>query len=193
MRVVSVSELFHARGIKLSEAEARGLIEAALDAAPSALPAVTPLTAAEAVVYDGAGMGADPAALQRLAKDAAGDYVTLLATALPVAEAARRIGISRSRMQQLITARRVWAVRQGSRWMLPAVQFAGDALLPGWDEVARALPVDAHPLEVAGFLAAPQPELEWDGRPCTVPEWLLSGGAPEVAARLARGLVTTAA
>lgn len=190
---MSVSQLFRARGLELSDKEALALIEAALDAVPNALPAASAISPAEAVIYDEAGMPEDAAALQRLAEDAAAQYLALVATALPVADAASRLGMSRSRLQQMITAHRVWAVRQGPRWMLPAAQFAGDTLMPGWTEVAPALPTDAHPLEIAGFLATPQPELVVGDRPVTVPQWLLSGGAPEAAARLARGLTAMAA
>lgn len=93
----------------------------------------------------------------------------------------------------MISGRDVWAVRQGARWVVPAVQFDGDALLPGWSTVARALPAAAHPLEILGFVTTPQPELELDGRPQSVRDWLRSGGSPLAVEPLAAGLGSLAA
>lgn len=189
----TVSEVFHAYGIELDERQALDLIEAALLGSPSAAPPPSPLTPTEAAIYDQAGLAADHRALQQQVADVAARFVALLATAIPVADAAARIGVSRSRMQQMVTARHVWAVRQRARWVLPAVQFDGDALLPGWPTVARALPESAHPLEILGFVTTPQAELQLRGRPQSVRDWLRSGGSPEAVEPLAAGLRTAAA
>lgn len=189
----TVSGLFQARGIDLNERQALDLIDAALLGTPSAAPAPSPLTLVEAAIYDQAGMSEDRLALQQQATDVAAQFIALLATAIPVADAAPRIGVSRSRMQQMISSRGVWAVRQGTRWALPAVQFDGDTLLPGWSMVARALPEAAHPLEILGFLTTPQPELTLDGRPQSVRDWLRSGGSPLAVEPLAAGLHNLAA
>lgn len=189
----TVSELFAAHGIELDERQALDLIDAALLGTPSAAPAPSPLTSAEAALYDRAGMVEDPEALVAAATDVAAQFIALLATALPVADAATRIGVSRSRMQQMISARDVWALRHGARWVLPAVQFDGQSLLPGWPAVARALPEAAHPLEILGFLTTPQPELQLAGRPQSVHDWLRSGGSPLAVEPLAAGLRTLAA
>lgn len=190
---MTVSELFHAHGIDLDEQQVLELIEAALAETQSAAPSPSPLTPDEAAIYDAAGMVEDPDALQEQAAGAAARFVALLATAIPVAGAAARIGVSRSRMQQMIAARDVWALRQGSRWVLPAIQFDGDRFVVGWSTVARALPESAHPLEVLGFVTTVQPELYADGRPHSVIDWLRSGGSPERAAALAAALHDIAA
>lgn len=190
---ITVSELFHTRGIEISERAALDLINAALLGTPSAAPAPTPLTPEEAAIYDAAGMVDDGDALQREASDVAARFIALLATAIPVADAAKRIGVSRSRMQQMVSSSDVWAVRQGVRWVLPAMQFDGNALLPGWPSVARALPDSAHPLEILGFLTTPQPELELGSKPQSVRDWLRSGGSSAAVEALARGLHTLAA
>ncbi|MBN9611693.1 MAG: hypothetical protein BGO26_05320 [Actinobacteria bacterium 69-20] len=190
---MTVSELFHAHGIDLDERQAMELIEAALAAAPSATPSPSPLTPDEAAIYDEAGMVEDVQALQQQAADSAARFLALLATAIPVAEAAARIGVSRSRMQQMIAARDVWALRQGSRWLLPAIQFDEDALISGWSTFARAFPESAHPLEILGLLTSAQPELHVGGRPQTVIDWLRGGGSPLAAASLAAGLRDIAA
>lgn len=189
----TVSDLFHAHGIELDERQALDLIDAALLGTPSATPAPSPLTPPEAAVYDQAGMPEDGEALQQQVTDVAARFIALLATAIPVATAAARIGVSRSRMQQMISARDVWAVRQGGRWVLPVAQFDGDALLPGWPTVARALPESAHPMEILGFLTTRQPELDLGERPQSVRDWLRSGGSPLAVESLAAGLRNLAA
>lgn len=190
---MTVSELFHAHGIDMDERQAMELIAAALAAVPSATPSPSPLTPDEAAIYDDAGMVEDFQALQQQAADSAARFVALLATAIPVTEAAARIGVSRSRMQQMIAARDVWALRQGSRWVLPAIQFDDDRLVAGWSTVARELPESAHPLEILGLLTAAQPELHMGGRSLSVIDWLRGGGSPLAAASLAAGLHDIAA
>ncbi len=108
-------------------------------------------------------MAEDVDAQRRLTADVAGQFIALLATAVPIAEAAERIGVKRARLQQMVSAREVWAVRRATRWALPAIQFDGNALLPGWSKVAKALPQ-------------------------TVPDWLCGEGSPEAVEQIARGL-----
>jgi hypothetical protein len=189
----TVSELFRAHGIELDERQALDLIDAALLGTPSAAPMPSPLAPTEAGIYDQAGMPEDGEALRQQVTDVATRSIALLATAIPVADAAARIGVSRSRMQQMISARHVWAVRQRTRWVLPAVQFDGEGLLPGWATVARALPESAHPLEILGFMTTPQPELELRGQPQSVRDWLRSGGSPLAVEPLTAGLRNLAA
>lgn len=191
--MTTVSDLFHARGIDLDERQALDLIDAALLATPSAAPAPSPLTPAEAAIYDRAGMGEDPEALRKQATDVAGQFIALLATALPISDAAARVGVSRSRLQQMVSSRDVWAIRRGTRWVLPTAQFDGSSLVPGWSTVFRALPEMTHPLEVLEFLTTPQPELTLGGRPRSVRDWLRSGGTARAVEPLAAGLHDIAA
>jgi hypothetical protein len=185
---MSVSGVFLAHGIQISDRKALELIDDALTNVPSEGPSPSAVSQAEAAIYDDAGMPENVDAQRRLSADVAGQFISLLARAIPIAEAAERIGVKRARMQQMVSAREVWAVRRATRWALPAIQFDGDALLPGWSKVARAFPADAHPLEILGFLTTPQPELELNERAQTVPDWLRSGGSPEAVEQIARGL-----
>lgn len=184
----SVSGVFLAHGIQISDRKALELIDEALANVPSDSPSPSAASPAEAAIYDEAGMAEDVDAQRRLTADVAGQFIALLARAIPIAEAAERIGVKRARMQQMVSAHEVWAVRRATRWALPAIQFDGNALLPGWSKVAKVLPEDAHPLEILGFLTTPQPELELNDRPQTVPDWLRSGGSPEAVEEIARGL-----
>src|SRR5438128_2730560 len=55
---------------------------------------------------------------------AAEQYAALLATALTVSEAARRLGVDSSRIRQRLLAHQLYGVRLSHRWLLPAFQFA---------------------------------------------------------------------
>jgi hypothetical protein len=185
---VSISEVFEAHGIHLDESQAIELIDHALYALRGDRAAATPLSPEEAAIYDAAGFGEDPEALDRQSADVAAEFIALLASALPVAEAADKLGVTRPRMQQMVSADVVWAIRDGVKWVLPAIQFTGDGLLPGWASVAKSIPERMHPLEILGFLTTPQPELELGGQPRSVVEWLRSGGDPATAAEVTGAL-----
>lgn len=92
----------------------------------------------------------------------------------------------------MISAHEVWALRdQKGRWVLPRIQFDGEALLPGWTALARAIPADVHPLEILGLLTTAQPELGIAGTAATIPDWLRSGGDEHEPVRLVAGLADT--
>ena len=174
-------------GVSMTEDEFGELVREAIADAPPVRPVGLP--AEEAAVYDAAGMTDDAGAYRRHLTAIVTQYLQLLAHAVPVTEAALRLGVSRARIQQMITARDVWALRaQQGRWVLPDIQFHDKGLLPGWPSVARAIPADAHPLEVLAALTTPQPELEVDGAAVAIPDWLRSGGAEAEAAHLVASL-----
>lgn len=177
-------DVLAAHGITTTDAEFADLVRAAIDELPA--DGVAGLPEDEARLYDEAGMSIDENAYRRQVAARSARYATMIAAALPVADAAERLGLSRARVQQLISAGEVWAVHDTrNRWVLPQLQFDGDRLLPGWSAVAVAFPQQAHPLEVLGLLTTPQPELRVEGAPVTIVDWLRSGGAPDVAARVA--------
>ena len=176
-------DVLAARGIETSDAELAQLIAIAVDELPLSGAAGLPVDEAE--VYDAAGMSADDGAYRRQMTARAARYTALIASSLPVTDAAERLGISRPRVQQLVSAREVWAVRDAKgRWVLPQLQFDDGHLLPGWPSVARAIPRGMHLLEVLGLLTTPQPELAIAGTGVSVVDWLRAGEAPEAAAAL---------
>jgi hypothetical protein len=110
----------------------------------------------------------------------AGKLASLLATALPVAEAAARIGIDASTLRHRLGVPSVYAVRSGGAWKLPLFQFTDtlDAILPGFGELAPAL-ADLHPLDVFNWFTVPHVDLEVAGRRVSPRDWLVSGGSPK--------------
>ena len=118
--------------------------------------------------------------------------VELLGTAHPVAEIARDLGIDPSRVRHRVAEGALFAIRIGRRVYLPDWQFDHGAPLPSLRGILSALPGDLHPLEVAGFMTGPQPELEIRGRAVSPRTWLAAGGDPRPVIELARGLAVPA-
>lgn len=117
-------------------------------------------------------------------------YLGILASGLSVAAAADRLGVSGSRIRQVLSRRQLYGVRPRSRaWVIPEWQFAGaHQLTPGIEAVNRSLPDDCNPLTIAGFLTTPQPELEIDGTVLSPLDWLREGRTPQPVVALARDL-----
>lgn len=177
-------------GIEITEDELGDLVRDAIDDVPTLRSVGLP--ADEATIYDAAGLSEDAGAYRRQLAERVAQYVTLLAQSVTVAEAAARLGVTRARVQQMISARELWALRDHKdRWALPRIQFTDEALLPGWTVVARVIPADAHPLEILGLLSTAQPELDIAGTATTIPDWLRSGGDEHEPVRLMTGLADT--
>ncbi|MCA0907713.1 hypothetical protein LCM27_15025 [Ruegeria marisrubri] len=109
-------------------------------------------------------------------------HAALVATAIPVREAASRLGISPSRLRQRLKERSLLGVRlaDGRSWGIPAFQFTSDGEVPGLREVLREMRSDLSPVQVFAFFTTPQPDLENDnGNPMTPLRWLLAGQDPD--------------
>jgi hypothetical protein len=162
---------------------------AALLEGESVFEAQRELTAAEREVLEEQGLGEmepEPDAALR----AFGAELELFADAYDAAGAAKKLGVSTSRVRQLLGSGRLYGVKQGRDWCLPRWQFRarGKGTVPGIDAVIHALPPDLHPVSVFGFMTNPKPELVLDAEPVSPLRWLAGGGDPAPVARLAREL-----
>lgn len=184
----TLADVLGRHGLLADEATVAAAVDTAL-AEQLSPPGVVALSPDQHQVLRAGGLDFDSSegAYQRAAQRAVADYAALFVSALPVAEVAGAMGVSRARVQQLVSDHAVWAIRDDlDRWRLPRQQFGADGRpLPGFAEVARALPQHAHPLEVLGFLTTPQPELRLRGDELTPLQWLAAGGDPAQAAALA--------
>ncbi len=110
----------------------------------------------------------------------AGKLASILASALPVPDAAERLGVDASTLRHRIAARSVYAIRVNGAWRLPLFQFtdALDAIVPGFGELALALG-DLHPVDVFNWFTLPHVDLEIAERRVSPREWLLSRGSPQ--------------
>jgi len=118
------------------------------------------------------------------------EFAALLATALSVEETAALLGVHQTRIRQRLTARTLYGLRDRNVWRLPRFQFAGGRVVPGAERVFPALPPSAHPVEVARWFTAPDPDLVVgaDETPVSPRDWLAGGREPAEVARLAAEL-----
>jgi hypothetical protein len=182
-----LDQLLHDR-FNLSRAD----LITALRTFPAQRPWAATLTAEEARLLDDAGFVEDPKAHTAIATDVITHMARLISTAYTPAEVASGVGVKESRIRQRRLARTLWAVDINRAWVYPAVQFDLDTVngrrtlkqVRGLEQILPALPTDLHPTAVAGFLLTPQQELRIDNRPCTVRDWLHSGGTVDAVLRL---------
>ena len=124
------------------------------------------------------------------------EYAALLATAVSVGEAARRAGVSESRIRQRLTGKppTLVGVKLHGGWRVPAFQFdAQEHLLEGLELVVPALDASLHPLALQRWFLAPHPELAVERKSddesgLSPREWLARGLPAQALARLARNL-----
>jgi hypothetical protein len=122
---------------------------------------------------------------------AAASHAALVATALPIAAAARRLGVTDGRLRQRVAEGSLLAVHapDGRALRIPAFQLTATGELPGLRLVLRAMRRDLRPLQVAAFFTTAQPDLEDEhGRPMTPVAWLLAGNDPATVRDLAQGV-----
>jgi hypothetical protein len=151
-----------------------------------------PLSEAEAEAL--ASVGVDPGAGgagSAPVLQAAANHAALAATALPIAEVARRLGVTDGRLRQRVADGSLKAVHgpDGRALRIPAFQLTETGELPGLRLVLRAIRRDLKPIQVAAFFTTPQPDLEDEGgEPMTPVAWLLAGNDPTAVRELAQGL-----
>jgi hypothetical protein len=154
-----------------------------------AFAAPEPLTEAEhdALLSIGVDPGEKPGG-RNLILETLTSYSALVATAVPLGDVAKRLGVNASRLRQRIGERTMLGVRgeTGQSWRLPAFQFdeKGNEL-PGLRLILKAAPDDLEPLQIAAFFDTAQPDLEdRDGAAQSPSEWLKAGGDPKKVAAL---------
>lgn len=165
---------------------------AALKALPAQRPWAATLTEDEARILDAAGFTEDPDAYREIAGAVTLHMARLYHGAYTASEVKEGLGISDSRVRQRRLDHTLWAINDDGNWVYPSLQFEPIAdsrsetpltpPLPKLKQVrglAEVLPSllaqQLHPTAVAGFLLTPQGELQIDGGPTTVRDWLLHG------------------
>ena len=145
------------------------------------------LTAFEEEVLASVGCGPvegldDPERLLELMQPiirSAAERARMVATAIPLDEAARHLGASPAHLRRRIEEGSLLAFEagEGGDLLIPAFQLNPDGELPHLGHVLRGVRRDACPTEVEVFLTLPQPDLEdEEGCAMTPVEWLTEGG-----------------
>ncbi|HEX5505214.1 MAG TPA: helix-turn-helix domain-containing protein [Thermomicrobiales bacterium] len=183
-------------GLDVSPQELERLFARAVRALPPAPRAASPerdLSAADRAELQDAGFSFAPppaGSVDPLAETVA-EYGALLATALTVAEAARRLGVDESRVRQLLARRALYGIKQRGEWRLPRFQFdpaRPGGLVPGVDRVLPRLDRGLHLVGVYRWFTNPDPDLVLGDTAVSPLDWLRTGGDPEPVADLAAAL-----
>ncbi len=104
---------------------------------------------------------------------------------MSVAQAALLLRVDQSRVRHRLRDRALYGFKIGAGLRLPLWQFDNGEPIPGLRAVLAALPADLHPLEVAGFMSTPDPDLTVADEPTSPRDWLTHGGGVDAV----RGLV----
>ncbi|WP_096787684.1 hypothetical protein [Rhodobacter sp. CZR27] len=140
-----------------------------------------PLSVAERAALASVGVAAGGEADPQPALALAARHAVLAETALPLAQAADRLGVDPSRLRQRLRERTILGIRRGDErgWRIPGFQFTPEGELPGLRGVLRAIRPDAAPVIVAAFFTTPQADLEdAEGQSLTPAAWLAAGHDP---------------
>ncbi len=120
------------------------------------------------------------------------EFAALMASALTVAQAAKRLGVNAARIRQRLAGprRTLYGIKRDGEWWLPRFQFARKGLLPGIGDVVAALDPKLHPVAVWRWFTMPNPDLLRDGddEPLAPLDWLRAGGDPDEVSVLAEDL-----
>jgi len=135
-----------------------------------------PLPEREAKMYDEAGfLECDDAYRWQVLANVA-DYARLIESGLTTEQVGSKLHVTPAAVRKRIDEHTLWAIKDNGRWLLPALQFDEDGLIPGMDRIIRLVSVGMHPLSVCGLLTGPCPELSQCGAPVSLVEWLRAGG-----------------
>lgn len=151
-----------------------------------------PLSAAETAALRAVGVapeggGPDAAPLVQ----SAANHAALVGTALPLAQAAARLGVTDGRLRQRVAEHTLLAVHgpDGRALRVPLFQLTENGELPGLRVILRAIRRELRPIQVAAFFTTPQSDLEDAGGEAMTPvDWLLAGHDPAAVQELAASL-----
>ena len=154
--------------------------------------ATTGLTAEEQAVLREGGLtleqtpGRDPLA------DTAVKYAAIIKRSLSTSEVSQRLGLTASRVRQMIAERSLYSFLIDGNRYIPVFQFGADGrLVPNITRVNKALSPRMHPVEVYNWYHLPNPDLfpDEDVDEIASPlDWLKGGQDVEAALALARRL-----
>lgn len=185
------TEALARHGVHVTDAELAAELDRALEGTPGAAEATSLSDAEVSFLAEHGGQGVsqmlaalDPAQAYReqtLAK--ARTAARMLRGLLTRDAAADLLGIDASGVSRRIRDGRLWALPRSGR-RIPAWQIRDGRLLPGLPEIVAALPDDADPLGVEGFMSTPQDDLGG----ITPIRFVTAGGDPKKVAEMVADL-----
>lgn len=147
----------------------------------------------EAVLREHGGVapvGDDRTVRKSVLRSASAGLAVQTRESLSVEQVAKLLLVDGSRVRHRVRDRALYAFKIGAGLRLPTWQFERDEAIPGLRAVLAALPAELHPLEVAGFMTTPDPDLAVADEPTSPRDWLAGGGDVAVVVELAKQLDT---
>ncbi|AND17367.1 hypothetical protein [Rathayibacter tritici] len=179
-RVPGLSRLTAAlRRVESSGADVLKLIEGIADAATAAPRATSGIATREqeaALRAAGSFVGEMPPLEERASIRSQAAWAGLRGRSLSTSDVAALLQVSTSRVRQRAADHTLYAFPGQTPHRFPEFQFTQSDELPGWTELARRIPDDAHPLAVFRIVTEPSEELLLEGGPVSPRDWLASGG-----------------
>ena len=174
---------FHVHGLKAEAPERlNAALKTAIDELEVALygPSRTELTDTEFAILERAGVDLDerPSETDPML-DYATEFAAIRATSLTPPGLARKLGITPVRVRQMIGERSLYAMRIGGRWLVPAFQLAGQALVPNIGRVNQSI-AELDPVSVQRWITTADPDLDL----MTPLNWLKAGRAVNAVLRV---------
>lgn len=105
-------------------------------------------------------------------------------TSVSVSRVAQLLHVDESRVRHRLRDRALFGFKIGASLRLPLWQFDKGEPIPGLRAVLAALPADLHPLEVAGLMTMPDPDLTIADEPTIPRDWLVNGGTADTVREL---------
>ena len=113
----------------------------------------------------------------------------MLDSSLTRSEVANVLGLSVSRVSQLMKNSALYSIMYERKNWFPKFQFVdGDHLVPQLSQILPHLRRGVHPVLVEELFTTPTVDLLIDGKPSTPIDWLDSGYAPDEVILLARAI-----
>jgi hypothetical protein len=154
--------------------------------------AASGLTPEEQAVLKEGGLTLEPLPGSDPLADTAVKYAAILTRSLSTREVSLRLGLTPSRVRQMIADRSLYSFLIDGNRYIPVFQFgADDRLIPNIAQVNKALNPRLHPVEVYNWYHQPHVDLflNQDIEASVSPlEWLKGGQGVEVVVRLAARL-----
>jgi hypothetical protein len=121
-------------------------------------------------------VGDDQAVHKAVLRSASSSLAVQARESMSVEQAATLLLVDGSRVRHRVRDRALYGFKIGGGLRLPSWQFHRNDSIPGLRAVLAALPADLHPLEVAGFMTTPDPDLSVADEPLSPRDWLIGGG-----------------
>ena len=139
------------------------------------------LTAAEQAALVDAGLRLERTSGRDLVAESAVRFAALVEHSLTAEQVAQQIGMTSSRVRQLIATRELYSFRLDGKRLVPDFQIRDGKLIPNIGEVNQAIPETLHPLGVYNFYHLENVDLYVDDEQDvlrTPLDWLAEGRDP---------------